>query len=86
MKYMRAIQIRTSTIKNRSSGITVQTEISLLYRNQSDKGLHSCHSFLHIVVKPQYQANNSRARAGCACSRYGMEIVRFGGGGGGAFV
>ena len=37
---------------------------------------------LHIVVKPQYQANNSRARAGYACSRYGMEIVRFGGGGG----
>ena len=35
---------------------------------------------LHIVVKPQYQANNSRARSGCACSSYGMEIVRFLGG------
>ena len=35
---------------------------------------------LHIVVEQQYQAKDSRERAGCACSRCMMEIVSFFGG------
>ena len=53
MKNMRAIQVRTSTVKrkfsNRSSGQTVQTEISPLHRNRSDKGLHSSHSVCTLL-------------------------------------
>ena len=52
MKNTRAIQ-RTSTVKskfsNRSSGQTVQNEISPLLRNRSDKGLHSCHSVCTLL-------------------------------------